>query len=298
AGDETLAVIVIAVLTACFVVSAVSGVDKGIKYLSNANAIAAALLVFFLFVVGPTVFILGTFTETMGDYLTQLPGLSFATGVFGGSEWLSGWTIFYWAWVIDWTPFVGSFIARISKGRTIRQFVIYVILVPSLVSFVWFSILGGSAIDLQLNEGWSPPTTDTGGIALEAALFDTLREFPLSGITVALAVFLVAIFFVTGADAASIVMGMLSQNGKEEPKRWLVVFWGVATGAVAAVLLVAGGRSALQTLCIIVAGPFMLILIGMCVSLMKALREETFEATLPSRVRRAVQHADRFPDGP
>ena len=113
-----------------------------------------------------------------------------------------------------------------------------------------------------------------------------------------LAVFLVAIFFVTGADAASIVMGMLSQNGKEEPRRWLVVFWGVATGAVAAVLLVAGGLSALQTLCIIVAGPFMLILIGMCVSLMKALREETFEATLPSRVRRAVQHANRFPDGP
>ena len=180
-GDETLAVIVIAVLTACFVVSAVSGVDKGIKYLSNANAIAAGLLVFFLFVVGPTVFILGTFTETMGDYLTQLPGLSFATGVFGGSEWLNGWTIFYWAWWISWTPFVGMFIARISKGRTIRQFVIYVILVPSLVSFVWFSILGGSAIDLQLNEGWSPPTTDTGGIALEAALFDTLREFPLAG---------------------------------------------------------------------------------------------------------------------
>ena len=116
------------------------------------------------------------------------------------------------------------------------------------MSFVWFSILGGSAIDLQLNQGWSPPTTDTGGIALEAALFDTLREFPLSGVTVALAVFLVAIFFVTGADAASIVMGMLSQNGKEEPQRWLVVFWGVATGAVAAVLLVAGGLSALQTL--------------------------------------------------
>ncbi len=107
-----------------------------------------------------------------------------------------------------------------------------------------------------------------------------------------------AIFFVTGADAASIVMGMLSQRGKEEPQRWLVVFWGVATGAVAAVLLVAGGLSALQTLCIIVAAPFMLILIGMCVSLLKALREETFDATLPSRVRTAVQHADRYPDGP
>ncbi len=299
-GNKTLAVVVIAVLTACFVLSAVSGIERGIKYLSNANAIAAALLVFFLFVVGPTVFIMGTFTTTMGDYLTQLPSMSFNTGVYDGeaSSWLSSWTIFYWAWWISWTPFVGMFIARISKGRTIRQFVIYVVLVPSLVSFVWFAILGGAAIDLQLNEGWSPPLTDSGGIALEASLFDMLREFPLASITVALAVFLVAIFFVTGADAASIVMGMLSQNGTEEPHRYLVVFWGVATGAVAGVLLWAGGLAALQTLVILVAAPFMLILIGMCFSLMKSLRQESFDATLPPRVRGAVHHADRFPDGP
>ncbi len=299
-GDKTLAVVVIAVLTACFVLSAVSGVERGIKYLSNANAIAAGVLVFFLFVVGPTVFILSTFTTTMGDYLTQLPHMAFNTGVYDAeaSSWISGWTVFYWAWWISWTPFVGMFIARISKGRTIRQFVIYVIVVPSLVSFVWFAILGGSAIDLQLNEGWSPPLTDTGGVALEASLFDTLREFPLSSITVALAVFLVAIFFVTGADAASIVMGMLSQNGDEEPRRPLIIFWGVATGAVAAVLLWAGGLSALQTLVILVAGPFMLVLIGMCVSLVMELRKETFDSTLPTRVRRAVEHAQRYPDGP
>jgi glycine betaine transporter len=299
-GSKSLAVVVIAVLTACFVLSAVSGVEKGIKFLSNANAAAAGLLVFFLFVVGPTVFIMGTFTTTMGDYLTHLPAMSFNTGVYDSeaSSWLGGWTIFYWAWWISWTPFVGMFIARISKGRTIRQFVIYVVVVPSLVSFVWFAILGGAAIDLQLNQGWDPPTTESGGIALEASLFDMLREFPGGGFTVALAVFLVAIFFVTGADAASIVMGMLSQRGTEEPHRWLVVFWGVATGAVAAVLLWAGGLSALQTLVILVAAPFMLVLIGMCVSLLKALREETFDSTLPPRVRRAVEHAQRFPDGP
>jgi glycine betaine transporter len=190
------------------------------------------------------------------------------------------------------------FIARISKGRTIRQFVIYVILIPSMVSFVWFAILGGAAINLQLNEGWNPPRTETGGIALEASLFDTLRQFPLSGITVALAVFLVAIFFVTGADSASIVMAMLSRRGAEQTRRPLVVFWGLTTGAVAAVLLWAGGLSALQTLVILVAGPFMLVLIGMCVSLLKSLRTETFESTLPSRVRTAVQHAERFTDGP
>jgi glycine betaine transporter len=302
AGSKSLAVIVIAVLTGCFVLSAVSGVEKGIKFLSNANALAAAALVLFLFVVGPTVFILSTFTQTMGDYLTHLPSMAFNTGVYDSdaSSWLGGWTIFYWAWWISWTPFVGMFIARISKGRTIRQFVVYVILVPSLVSFIWFAILGGSAIDQQLNQGWSPPTTDTGGIATEASLFELLRQYPLASITVALAVFLIAIFFVTGADAASIVMGMLSQNGEEEPNRALVIFWGVATGAVAAVLLVAGdtGLSALQALVILVAAPFMLILIGMCVSLIKALREEQFEATMESRSRKAWQHAQKYPDGP
>ena len=135
-------------------ISAVTGIEKGVQFLSNANAIAAALLVFFLFVVGPTVFILSTFTESIGGYLTYLPTMAFRTGAFDAARlWLNGWTVFYWAWWISWTPFVGMFIARISKGRTIRQFVIYVVLVPSLVSFVWFSIMGGAAFDLQLNQG-------------------------------------------------------------------------------------------------------------------------------------------------
>ena len=303
-GDTALAVGVIAVLTACFVVSAVSGVDKGIKWLSNANAVAAALLVFFLFVVGPTVFILGTFTESLGGYLTQLPAMSFRTGVFEDAEsasWLNSWTIFYWAWWVSWTPFVGMFIARISKGRTIRQFVIYVIAVPSLVSFVWFSILGGAAYDLQLNDGIDMGAVVNGENGLQNALFETLDRYPIGAVTGALAVFLIAIFFITGADSASIVMGMLSQNGEELPKRSLTIFWGVATGAVAALLLWSGGQNgltSLQTLVILVAGPFMLILIAMCVSLLKALRQESFDSTLYPRVRRAVQHADRHPDGP
>ncbi|GAA4396684.1 BCCT family transporter [Ornithinibacter aureus] len=289
----TAAALVIAVLTLCFVISAVSGVDKGIKWLSNANAIAAGLLVFFLFVVGPTVFILSTFTESIGGYLTHLPTMSFRTGVFGGSEWLNGWTIFYWAWWVSWTPFVGMFIARISKGRTIRQFVVFVIAVPSLVSFVWFSILGGAAFDLQLNEGKDMAALVESG--LESTLFDTLRSFPLSSVTVVLAVFLIAIFFITGADSASIVMGMLSENGAEEPKRGLVVFWGVATGAVATVLLFADGLSALQTGVIIIGFPFLIVLIGLCVSLWKSLREETFESTLRDPLRKVVvatKHGD------
>jgi choline/carnitine/betaine transport len=292
--SKVLAVGVIVFLTVCFVLSAVSGIERGVKWLSNANAVAAALLAFFLLVVGPTVFILGTFTESLGGYLTHLPAMSFRDGVFDAdvaSPWLSAWTIFYWAWWISWTPFVGMFIARISKGRTIREFVIYVILVPSLVSFVWFSILGGAAFDLQLNQG-----KDMGAVVdagMEGALFQTLSSYPLGTITSALAVFLIAIFFVTGADSASIVMGMLSQKGCEEPRRGLTVFWGVTTGAVAAVLLWSGGLKALQTLVILVAGPFMLVLIAMCVSTLKALREEPYESTLPPRVRRAVLHAQR-----
>jgi len=292
--SKWLAVGVIAFLTACFVLSAVSGIERGVKWLSNANAVAAALLALFLFVVGPTVFILGTFTESLGGYLTQLPAMSFRDGVFDSEvagPWLSSWTIFYWAWWISWTPFVGMFIARISKGRTIREFVVYVILVPSFVSFIWFSILGGSAFDLQLNQGKDMGAVVNAG--MEGALFETLGSFPLGTLTSALAVFLIAIFFVTGADSASIVMGMLSQNGCEEPRRGLTVFWGVTTGAVAAVLLWSGGLKALQTLVILVAGPFMLVLIAMCLSTLKALRDEPYESTLPPRVRRAVLHAQR-----
>ncbi len=300
-SDSTLlAVLVIGFLTLCFVISAVSGIDKGIKWLSNANAVAAALLAFFLFVVGPTVFILSTLTESMGGYLTHLPAMSFRTGVFDddANTWLSGWTIFYWAWWISWTPFVGMFIARISKGRTIRQFVKYVIIVPSLVSFVWFAIMGGAAYDLQLNQGKDMASELEGG--LENTLFSTLDAYPLATLTTLIAVFLIAIFFVTGADSASIVMGMLSQNGDEEPRRGLVIFWGVATGAVAALLLWVGGTAddpsagltALQTLVILVAGPFMLVLIAMCYSLFKALREEPDESLMPSNVRRAIQHVD------
>lgn len=292
-NSDWVTVAVIAVLTTCFVASAVTGVEKGVQFLSNANAIAALVLVFFLFVVGPTVFIMSTFTESLGGYLTHLPAMSFRTGAFGGDAFISGWTIFYWAWWVSWTPFVGMFIARISKGRTIRQFVVYVIAVPSLVSFIWFSIMAGSAFDVQLSGA-----DDLGAVlaeeGTESALFTMLREYPLASITVVLAVFLIAIFFITGADSASIVMGMLSQHGEEEPMRWLVVFWGVAQGAVASILLWSGGLSALQTLVIIVAGPFMLIIVAMCVSLMKSLRAEPYESTLPTRVRRAVLHAQKY----
>ncbi|WP_055482931.1 BCCT family transporter [Sphaerimonospora mesophila] len=267
-----LAIGIIAALTTAFVISAVTGVRRGIQWLSNTNMVLAILLLAFLFVVGPTVFVLNTFTESVGGYLGDLLPMSFRSGAFGGADWLSAWTIFYWAWWISWTPFVGMFIARISKGRTIREFVVGVILIPSLVSFVWFAILGGSALHVELSG-----KADLAAAAAEGpefALFGLLREYPMFAVMAVLVMVLVALFFVSGADAASVVMGTLSSRGVLEPGRGVVILWGTATGMVAAVLLLAGGLDALQTLCILAAAPFLLVICGMCAGLIKDLRQE------------------------
>jgi choline-glycine betaine transporter len=214
------------------------------------------------------VFEFETLTESIGGYLTTIVPASFRTGAFGDKEWLSSWTIFYWAWWISWAPFVGTFIARISKGRTIREFVVGVLLIPSGVSFVWFAVFGGAAINLQLTG-----VTDLADIAgkPEIALFTTLEQFPLSGLTSFVVIVLVALFFVSGADAASLVMGMLSSRGNLEPPRAVTVLWGVSTGAAAAILLLANGLTALQQAAIIAAAPFTLVMIGLCVSIVKGL---------------------------
>src|ERR687898_3362757 len=266
-----LAVVIIAVLTLLFVISAVSGVDRGVQWLSNFNMALAVLLLLFLLVVGPTVFIFGTLVEATGDYFGGLVGRSFRTGAFGGAEWLGSWTIFYWVWWMSWAPFVGTFLARISKGRTIREFVTGVLLIPSGVSFVWFAILGGSAIDLQL--GGEANLTDAVAQP-EVALFTLLEEFPISGVTSVVVIVLVAVFFVSGADAASIVMGMLSCRGILDPPRLVVALWGTLMGGVAIVLLLAGGLESLQEAAIIVGAPFTLVLIGLAVSLYRSLRAE------------------------
>jgi choline/carnitine/betaine transport len=273
-----LAVVIIAVLTLLFVLSAVSGVGKGVQFLSNFNMIVAVVLLLFILVVGPTVFILGTLVSATGDYFGGLVSRSFQTGVFGGSEWLGSWTIFYWVWWISWTPFVGTFLARISKGRTIREFVIGVLLIPSGVSFVWFAILGGSAINLQL--GGDANLIDSVAKP-EVALFTLLEQFPISTITSIVVIVLVAVFFVSGADAASIVMGMLTCRGILEPPRAIVAFWGTAMGGVAITLLVAGGLETLQQAAIVAGAPFVLVMIGLTVSFFKALRQEELPAPQP-----------------
>jgi glycine betaine transporter len=284
-----LAIVVIAVLTLAFILSAISGVHRGIQWIANTNMVLAVFLLLFLFVVGPTVFILNTFTESIGSYLANIVPMSFRTASYGDSAFVSGWTIFYWAWWISWAPFVGVFIARISRGRTIREFVFGVILAPSVVSFVWFSILGGAAIDLQLTGAAN--LSELAAANQPAALFATLQEFPLFFLTAMIAIILVALFFVSGADAASVVMGMLSSKGNLHPRAWNVIVWGVFTGAAAAVCLLAGAiqgsvdaaLTALQSVAIASAAPFVLILIGLCFSIMKALRAEQLPTATPGR---------------
>jgi glycine betaine transporter len=284
-----LAIVVIAVLTVAFILSAISGVHRGIQWIANTNMILAVFLLVFLFVVGPTVFILNTFTESIGGYLANIIPMSFRTASYGDSAFVSNWTIFYWAWWISWAPFVGVFIARISRGRTIREFVFGVILAPSVVSFVWFSILGGAAIDLQLTGAAN--LSELASANPPAALFSTLQQFPLFWLTALIAIILVALFFVSGADAASVVMGMLSSKGNLHPRAWNVIVWGVFTGAAAAVCLLAGAiqgsvdaaLTALQSVAIASAAPFVLILIGLCFSIMKALRAEQLPTATPGR---------------
>ncbi|MCS3779192.1 BCCT family transporter [Tsukamurella ocularis] len=267
-SSKLLLVAIIAILTLAFVASAVSGVAKGIQWLSNTNMVLALVLAVFVFVVGPTVFILNLLPTSMGAYAADFMDMSArsAANEPEAGKWLASWTIFYWAWWVSWTPFVGLFLAKISRGRTIREFVIGVMAVPTLVSLVWFAVFGGTAINQeQAGLGISKAENE------EVMLFDVLGNLPWPTITAFLVVLLVGIFFVSGADSASIVMGTLSQRGAEEPNRMITIFWGVLTGTVAALLLWVSGDDALtgiKQMAIIAAAPFLVVMVGMCVGLM------------------------------
>ncbi|TQC49718.1 BCCT family transporter [Rhodococcus sp. WS4] len=261
-------VALVGLLTFAFVGSAVSGVARGIHWLSNINMVLAVILALFVFVLGPTVLILNLLPTAIADYAAQLATMSGRTAASAGDDtasWLSSWTIFYWAWWVSWTPFVGMFLARISRGRTIRQFVIGVIVIPTSVSLVWFAVFGGAGIGQQQDGVDLASKSST-----EGQLFGMLDHLPLTGFATVLVMVLVAIFFVSGADAASLVMGTLSQRGAREPSTWVVIFWGTLTGGTAALILWTGGSDALQglqTMTIIAAAPFLLVMIGLCFSL-------------------------------
>ncbi|WP_339226632.1 BCCT family transporter [Oceanobacillus sp. FSL K6-2867] len=267
--------IIIAVVTLLFVASAASGINRGIQYLSNTNIIIAVLLMTFLLFAGPTNFLLNLFTTTLGSYVQNLPEMSLRLSPFNndGSSWIQGWTIFYWGWWIAWAPFVGTFIARVSRGRTIREFIIGVLAVPTIFSALWISILGGSGIYLEefKNIGLSQVIEQNG---YEVALFSMLSHFPWSTFLSVIAIILIGTFFITSADSATFVLAMQTTNGMLNPPNTIKITWGVIQSAIAAILLWSGGLEALQMASIIAAFPFIFIIIFMAISLTKSLKEE------------------------
>lgn len=275
-ADLTLLVVLIVVITFLATLSVVSGIGAGIKWLSNINLSLAGFVMVSMLLLGPTLFLLENFVESLGVYLGNVLNMTFDIGAYhgeAGHKWFADWTIFYWGWWIAWAPFVGVFIARISRGRTIREFVTGVLLIPSVVTFIWFTIMGGSALHSELaGPGGLVEAVKAQGEAV--SLFVLLDQYPMSTFTCFIAMFLVAIFFVSGADAGSVVMGMLSEGGTTHPTAPVVVLWGVLAGASASVLLVMGGLDGLQTAAIIAAAPFLIVMAGLCVSLWHALMDE------------------------
>jgi glycine betaine transporter len=275
---------IIAVVTVLYLLSALTGLDRGIRILSNVNMILAACLLLFTLLVGSTGFLLDVLTTTIGSYLQNLISMSLRLTPFTPGTWVKDWTLFYWAWWIAWAPFVGTFIARISRGRTIREFVFGVLLVPAGFSFLWFSVFGGAALHMQMFDGL--PIAQAVDRDVTSALFITLEQLPLGTIAAWLATLLIVTFFVTSADSATFVLGMLTSDGNLHPSSGVKLTWGILQSSIAAVLLVSGGLQGLQTASIVAAAPFALIMALMCVSLMRSLREEDHRRRERERARR------------
>ncbi|MQM26875.1 BCCT family transporter [Glycomyces sp. NEAU-7082] len=264
--------VVVGALTVAFVASAFTGVHRGVKTMSTVNIVLAGALLAFVLVLGPTTYLLDSLPAAVGAYLDRLSSLATATGAYSDVQWLGNWTLFFWAWALSWAPFVGTFIAKVSRGRTIREFIVGVLLVPSAGCAVWFTVVGGTALHTQ--RSGAADLTASLDEGLEAALFHLLETMPLHQITTGIAIVLVAVYFITGGDSASVVLGTLTGRLRERPNRWTVAIWGVLIGAVAAVLLAAGGLTALQNAVVLVALPYTLVLLAMCWALFKELRTD------------------------
>jgi len=264
--------IIILVTTFLFVLSAVSGVERGVKILSIGNLVLAGLLALFVLVVGPTVAIVDTLTNTLGAYLSQLVRMSLRMSPFTDSKWITDWTIFYWAWWLAWSPFVGLFIARVSRGRTIREFIMGVVLAPSLVGFVWFAIFGGTALNMEIFQ--NVPLAQAVKDNVATAMFVMFNALPGSMMLSIVATLLVFVFFVTSGDSATLVLGTMSTGGDPNPKASVKIIWGVLVAGIAMSLLLAGGIDALQAATIAFALPFSVVLVLMAIALVIAVRED------------------------
>lgn len=279
---------VIAVCFVLYMASSASGIDRGIKWLSSLNLGLAGVLMLAVALLGPTGFIFDTFTTSLGSYLDNLIEMSLRMAPFSASTWVADWTIFYWAWWISWSPFVGAFIARVSYGRTVRAFVLGVVVFPSLLGFAWFAVFGGTALWEQIFGG-----VDMAGalaVGYETVLFRMYDALPMSGLLSGLSILLLVIFFVTSADSAVLVLGSMSSESPGDPPLARKFAWGIAIALIAAAMLIAGGLNALQTLITVAALPFALLMVAVMVGLyrvlsMAALREKVRDR----RVRRAVE---------
>ena len=264
--------VLIAVITAAATMSVVAGLDKGIKRLSNVNLYLAAALFAFVLLAGPTSLALDGLLQSVGEYLQRLPSVAFYSESFVDADWQANWTLFYWGWWIAWSPFVGVFVARISRGRTVREFIFGVLLAPTLVTFVWYGIFGTMALDQAVggNNALITAVQDN----FEVAIFVFLEAFPASTVVSIVAIAVVVLFFITSSDSASFVIDMLTAGGDMNPPKVQRVFWATTEGVVAAVLLLTGGLTAMQTFQLTTGLPLAIILLAMCWSLYRALRAD------------------------
>ncbi|MER7797417.1 BCCT family transporter [Microbacterium sp. NPDC096154] len=298
-------IVIVTVLTAAFVVSAVSGVKRGIRLLSNINMVIALVIGVMLFVLGPTLLLLNMVPASVSALFAELGTMLMRNPAQGedAEAFVTSWTNYYWAWWISWTPFVGMFIAKISRGRTLREFTTVVIVVPALVCIVWFGIMGGSAMYFDELTGAVGQAMADGGT--EAVLFAVLDNLPIGGVLSVLAMISIILFFVTSADSAAIVMGSMSQRGKPEPSTWVTITWGVLLGAAALALLLAGGQTALsglQSIMVVTALPFAVIVIGIMVAWARELATDPYilrrrfaRAAIAQGVRLGIEeHGDDF----
>ncbi|MPW27081.1 BCCT family transporter [Alkalibaculum sp. M08DMB] len=268
-------IIIIVLITLLFILSATSGINKGIKLLSNTNVAIASVIMMVILFIGPTAFILDTFTLSLGGYLQNIIEMSLKTTPITKDPWLGAWTLTYWAWWIAWSPFVGTFIARISRGRTIREFVLGVLVVPSIFSFIWFSVLGGTALHFEIVEGFNIASEILKDVS--TGLFVTLSFLPLGYIISIIIIVLIVTFFITSADSSTFVLAMFSSKGILNPKTNIKIVWGIVQSLIAIVLLLSGGLQAIKGISIIMALPFVFIMILMCISLYKAVNKEIKE---------------------
>jgi choline/glycine/proline betaine transport protein len=289
-NNTTVQVVLIVIITGMATLSVFSGLDKGVKRLSELNLGLALLLMVSVLVLGPTVLLMQSFVQNTGGYLSEIVGKTFNLYAYERKDdWIGGWTLLYWGWWISWSPFVGTFIARVSRGRTIREFLIGVLFVPSAITFLWMTVFGNTAIDAIANHGASY-LSEAVSSDVSVALFKFFEHMPFSTILSTIAVCLVVTFFVTSSDSGSLVIDNLTSGGDNNAPVWQRIFWAALQGVVASVLLVAGGLQALQTAAIASAMPFLIVMLLMCVGLYKALKDDWLKINSVQSHNTSVQY--------